>query len=161
MGDEAHQQHRQAACEERQAIRIENVPDSVRTEGQPIKEWRQWCDAGPGPCTLNGVPLPASKEVFTHLVTPKKIDLYVAYLIKRPKKRTKKKGGTALAKKSIESYLNGLSALQTTQISMDPSRFTPEMKLCIWTPFVKQQLALIAHQQGEGDKGSTFDHTEE
>ena len=140
-------------------MRGKEVPESVRTEKQSHPEFFSWCDAV-GPCCLNGVDLDETKIKFNHLVTPRKVDMYLDYIVKRKKKVGDKEGTLSLA--SIRTLLNGLSALQSQQIDTEPGSFTsPEMKTCIWTKHIKQRLDLLVHEQGSKTEAEQGDFLKE
>ena len=154
--DDIYNEHRKVQRLRREEVREREVPDSVNTEKQAKKEFFEWC-ATSGPCELNGVQLPESKVVYDELVTPRKVELYVTYLLKRKKKRGDKEAN--LSMNSLSTLINGLSSLQKTQKDEGRDRFKGEMGSCIWTTPLKQLLSVFEQEQGTLREGAPKDET--
>ena len=72
------------------------VPNTIRAYGDVVnylrgipREWRAWCEAGPGVLVL-GHMTPPNKEVYNVLVTPEKLEIFVStHYVLRGKLTTK------------------------------------------------------------------------
>ena len=72
------------------------VPNTIRAYGDVVnylrgipREWRAWCEAGPG-VSVFGHMTPPNKEVYSVLVTPEKLEIFVStHYVLRGKLTTK------------------------------------------------------------------------